>query len=379
MRTAGIICEYNPFHLGHQHQLLETRRMLGKDLGIVCLMSGNYVQRGEPAAYPKGIRAEAAIRGGADLVLELPLTVAVNASGYFASGAVTCLSKLGCMDVLSFGSECGDLDALSAVARALDSESFELALQQELKSGCSYAAARTRALGPRGALLESPNNALGIEYLRALFSLQSPIVPMTIPRDFDYPSASDIRASLGSGIPNRALPFSDLYEGAPLHTLKNGERAMLAILRTLPDEAFEAMAFESEGLFSKVMKESRRRASIEEIMMSCKSKRYALSRLRRTLLCLCLGLTASQMALSPPYLRVLAFNDRGRAILRRMNKTSSLPLISGNIPRTPEAEAYFRLESRAADLYGLFAPDTALEPPGSEKAWIPRYIKLEQH
>jgi predicted nucleotidyltransferase len=378
VRTAGIICEYNPFHLGHQKQMVETRRILGEDTAILCLMSGNFVQRGEPACFPKGLRAEAAVRGGADLVLELPITSAINAAGYFASGAVEYLERLGCVDFLSFGSECGDLEALKSTAEVLESEAFEVALREAMTRGVSYAAARSQALdalGGREDLLKSPNNTLGVEYLRGLKRLGSGIQPVTISRDLSLSSAASLRSQMAGDDWKTQVPDYSIYGDCPVHTLENGQKAMLGVLRTLPEEAFQTMAFDSEGLWSKVMKASRRECSLSDIMMACKSKRYALSRIRRILTCLFLGLEQREMDLKSPYLRVLAFNDRGRALLRKAGETSALPLISGAIPRNPEAKQYFALEARATDLYGLFAPEGVLEPCGLEKAHHPVYVR----
>lgn len=363
MRTAGIICEYNPFHWGHRFQIEKTREILGMDTAIVCLMSGNFVQRGEPALYHKSLRTEAALRNGADLVLELPITTAVNAAGYFASGAVSYLQKLGCIDYLSFGSEGGDLGQLRAAAATLDSEAFEAKLAQELKTGVSYARARTQALGGSGVLLQSPNNALGVEYVRTLNRLGSRIEPMTVQRDFSHASATEIRGNPGA----HTLPGGEIYSNAPPHTLQNGERAMLAVLRSLPEERFREMAFEGEGLYSKVMKACRRENGLEDIIMSCKSKRYAYSRLRRTLLCLFLGLDGETMQQESPYLRVLGCNNRGRMVLRQAGERGEIPLVSGAIPRTDQARAYFALEQRAGDLYTLFVPEEIREPWGQEK------------
>jgi predicted nucleotidyltransferase len=363
--TAGIICEYNPFHPGHGYQLRETRRLLGADTEIVCLMSGNFVQRGQPAIYDKWSRAETAVRQGADLVLELPLTVAVNAAGYFASGAVDCLMALGCIDHLVFGCESGGTAALENAAKSLLSPEFDQVLRKKLALGVSYARAREQALtalGGEGELLQTPNNALGVDYLRRLLERESAIRPLAIPRDPAVPSASDWREKL------------EQEKSGNLHTLAQGEKAMLAVLRTLPDRAFQEAPFGGEGLWSKVMKASRRGNSLEEILSSCKSKRYAYTRLRRMLLCLFLGLSQADLEREIPYLRVLAFNDRGREVLHRIKKTSALPLTAGPIPKDPAAQAYFRLESRATDLYGLFA--AAPEPTGREKAHRPRYEML---
>lgn len=374
MRTAGIICEYNPFHFGHRYQIQKTREALGEDTAIVCMMSGNYVQRGEPAVFDKWTRAAAAVQGGADLVLELPITAAVNAAGYFAAGAVKYLELLGCVDHLSFGSECGDLEKLKTTARILNFPEFEMELREQLSTGVSYAAARTLALEQLGGdaeILRTPNNALGIEYLRALDALNCSMESLTVLRDMTLASAGSIRESMEKTAWKRNIPETDLYENAAMHTIKNGERAMLAVLRTLPDSAFERMAFEGEGLWSKVMKACRRENSLEDIIMACKSKRYAHSRLRRILLCLFLGLDGEKMAMEAPYLRVLAFNDRGREVLRRAGEAERIPLVSGAIPRTEEAKAYFELENRATDLYGLFAPEGVREPWGREKAHCP--------
>lgn len=367
MRTAGIICEYNPFHWGHRFQIEKTREILGQDTAIVCLMSGNFVQRGEPAVYHKSLRATAALQNGADLVLELPITTAVNAAGYFASGAVSYMNKLGCIDYLSFGSESGQLSQLETVAQCLDSDAFEQALQEALRSGVSYASARTLALGPQGSVLKTPNNALAVEYIRAIHRLDGSILPLTIPRDPGLASATEIRSNLEA----YGLPGAQIYHDAPVHTLQNGERAMLSVLRTLPDCRFQAMAFEGEGLYRKVMKACRSENQLYDIIMSCKSKRYAFSRLRRTLMCLFLGLDGAAMELKSPYLRVLGFNDRGRQLLRRSAQVGQIPLVSGAIPKTQEARAYFQLEQQTSDLYTLFAPQGTWEPWGQEKAHRP--------
>lgn len=377
MRTAGIICEYNPFHLGHQKQIVLTRGKLGQDTGIVCLMSGNYVQRGEPAVFDKWSRAEAAVKGGADLVLELPITTAINAGGYFASGAVRYMQALGGIDYLSFGSECGDLSKLKRTAEVLLSPEFEAEMAKSLSTGVSYASARSKALaalGGDGALLESANNALGVDYLRELMRIGSGIEPITVPRDMTLLSASAIRNGMEEDSWKDHVPADEWIDHLPKHTLGNGERAILGILRTLPDTAYEAMAFGSEGLWSKFMKSARRESTVEEILVATKSKRYAYSRLRRMLMCLVLGLGEREMALESPYLRVLAFNDRGRQVLRQLGQTSALPLISGAVPKTEAARAYFALEQRATDLYGLFAAPGETPACGLEKSTPPRIV-----
>ena len=382
MGTVGIICEYNPFHNGHLRQFRLARERAGEDCALVCLMSGNYVQRGEPAIFPKRLRAEAALRCGADLVLELPLTVALSSAEGFAAGGVSILSSLGC-DRLCFGTESADFDDLLRTARANLDPAFDALLRSELETGCSYAAARQRALERlgAGAGLSTPNDILAVEYLKALLRQEGSMEPLPILRpntchadtlDPEAPSASALRhqicgdkQSLRPSAPwFSAVPeaLRALYEAAPVHNWQAGERAVLAILRTLPDEAFTALPFGSEGLWSKLMKACRSCASTEEILASVKSKRYSRTRIQRMLLCACLGLTKEVLETTPPYVRVLGFNGRGRALLREMKR--GFPLV--NAGEQPDGASYYAMECRAADLYSLFSA-SAPRSAGEEK------------
>ncbi len=378
MKTVGIICEYNPFHMGHQFQIREVRQKLGGAVGIVCLMSGNYVQRGEPAIYDKWARAETAVKHGADLVIELPLTIATNAAGHFAAGAVDCLIGFGGIDYLCFGSEGKTTQALMETARLMKTEEYEVELRHALSGGVSYAKARELALttmGGDGRCLSTPNNALGVDYLQRLLERESGIEPLAISRDSTLPSASDIRELLAAGWQSTS-PVPARLPDKPIHTLLYGERAMLAVLKTLPDQAFQTTPFGSEGLWSKVMKACRREMSLQDIIFFCKTKRYTFSRLRRMLLCLFLGLSQEDMEREIPYLRILSFNDRGREILHEAKKRSEYPLVSGAVPNTLEAKTYFALESLATDLYGLFAQVGVKEPVGREKSRNPVYVQV---
>lgn len=372
MRTAGIICEYNPFHRGHRFQMEELRRQLGTDTGVICLMSGNYVQRGEPAIFDKWSRAKTAVEQGADLVLELPVTSAISGAGYFAGGAVSCLHGLGCVDHLCFGSESGDLDSLQKTAELLSGEAFEEALRRQLQNGVSYARARENALrelGGNGNILQTPNNALGVDYLINLLRCKSAMEPITIRRQAGA-SATALREEILLGRRSEELP--DSLKGQTIHTLEYGERAMLAVLKSRTASEFEAAPFGSEGLWSKVMKACARENSLEGILFACKSKRYTMSRLKRMLLCLFLGITEEMIKTPAPYLRALAFNDWGRQLLREMD--GKIPIVTGTVPNTPEAAGYFALERRAADLYGLFAPPGVRERSDREKATPPVYV-----
>ena len=376
MKLAGIICEYNPFHKGHLRQLRLTREALGEDCAIISLMSGNYVQRGEPAIFPKALRARAAVQCGADLVLELPLTTALSSAEGFAAGGVRILSALGC-DALSFGSEAGSPEPLLAAARANLDPAFDRLLKKHLTGGRSYAAARALALEELGVdfALDAPNDILGVEYCKALLEQNSPMEPLVIPRTGSYharsldpaaPSAGALRLELLRSTPEAwqaAVPdcLGDLYQNAPVHSLAAGERAILARVRTLPEEAFRALPYGAEGLWSKLMKNCRGCGSVEEILEATKSKRYARSRIQRMLLCAFLGLTARDLTTPAPYARILAFNSTGRGLLRALKHC--FPLV--NAGEHPEDPDYYVLECRAGDLYSLFS-QAGPRPAGEE-------------
>ena len=189
MAAVGIVCEYNPFHLGHEKQLRMARERLGANTPVVCLMSGNFVQRGAPALFDKTVRARAAVECGASLVLELPVTCALSSAEGFARGAVEIFDRLGAVDTLCFGSETGDAAALVRAAEAMTAPAFTQALRLALTDGLSYPAAQQRALEETlgdGALLTSPNDILAAEYCKALFERRSRIRPLAVRREGGY-------------------------------------------------------------------------------------------------------------------------------------------------------------------------------------------------
>ena len=369
MQTVGVICEYNPFHLGHARQLELLRQKLGPETAIVCLMSGNYVQRGEPAIFDKCVRARAAAEAGADLVLELPVTAVLRSAEGFAAEGVRILSALGC-GFLGFGCESGDGDASLRAAEASCMPEFEQALHTNMQTGLSYAAARQRALealGQDGQLLMKPNDILAFEYCRALLTQNSPMRPLAVLRPGDYhaytpdaenPSATAVRRLILSGGDwRRYVPAECLYEEAAPHTLIWGERAMLARLRGLEKQDWARAAHGSEGLWSKVWRAVQTQPDYESILAAAKSRRYPRTRLQRLLLCAYLGIDAGQLAEVPPYVRALAFDERGQTLLRQAKKRGEICLV--NAGQRPPDLPYYAMECRAADLYTLFgAPGT---------------------
>lgn len=362
MDATGIICEYNPLHLGHQKQLNAVRAAY-PDGGIVCLMSGNYVQRGAPAILDKSLRAKAAIECGADLVLELPITASLSSAEGFAREGVRILG--GFCDRLCFGAETADKDALLSTAKALLREDFPEALHRELDKGLSFPAARQKALEAMGLtadILSQPNDILAIEYCKAILSLGLAMEPMVIAREGSYhdsvadtqnPSATAVRSLMAQGkswegfVPEAAR---DIFAGATLHDLTAGEQAILYRLQTMTDEEYERLPYGSEGLWRKLMQNARTLATLEDILTATKSRRYTRTRLDRMVMCAFLGITEEILSSPTPYVRVLAFNDKGRGILKSARETGLFPNAGESVDHP-----YQELEHRAGRLYSQFA------------------------
>jgi len=378
MKIVGVICEYNPFHNGHARQLRLIRELLGEDTAIVCAMSGSFVQRGAPAVFPKSLRAEAAVRCGADLVLELPVTTCLSSAEGFASGGVEILGKL-CTH-LCFGSESGNADDIMSTAEALLSPDFPGFLRMELDKGLSFPAARQQALAAMGfsaGVLEKPNDILAVEYCKAILNQGLKLAPLPLRRGGDYhaaapeaaePSATSLRTLIQRGealdayVPEAA---TDLFRNASVHTLESGERAILYRLRTMTEAEFEALPYGSEGLWRKLMHEAKRQDTLENILTAVKSKRYTRTRLDRMVMCAFLSLDQKTLSAAPDYTRILAFNDRGRQILSEHRK-------SGYFLHTGEKtdHPHWQVEQRCEALYGLFAENAPEQPNQAEKTRV---------
>ena len=378
METAGIVAEYNPFHRGHAWHIAETRRRLGGDAPVVCVMSGHWVQRGECALADKWLRAALALDRGADLVVELPTPWAMASAESFARGAVSLLAATGVVDVLSFGSETGELAPLEEAAAALDAPDYPERLRAALGRGLSFPAARQEAAG--AACLSAPNNNLGVEYLRSLRALSSTIRPLTVPRQgagHDGPaaggfaSASELRRLLRAGRGEEAAPYLTAPWSGELADMQHIERAVLARLRTMGEGDWAALpdGGGAEGLPSRLAKAAREAVSLEDFYTRAKTRRYPHARLRRLALAAFLDLRAAERPAAPPYVRVLGLGGRGRVLLRRMKDTCPLPVIVKPAQAREldgPARTLFESEARYTDLYGLCFP--APRPCGAE--WI---------
>ena len=385
MTVAGIICEFNPLHSGHAYLMAQLRQHSAD--AVVCAMSGNFVQRGEPALVNKLSRGEMAVDCGADLVLELPTPWAMATAETFAKGGVQLLAMAGCTHI-GFGSECGDAALLQGVADTLLSPDLQADIRTELAAGVTYAAARQKAvearLGASASVLRQPNDTLAVEYLKACRRLEVDITPVVVRRvgaghdgapSEGYASATYIRQMVRRGEGESAFSFMpeaastvlarELAVGRVTDS-RRVERAILARLRQMTEEEFAAYDGGGEGLYHRVYDAVRRCATVEELLAAVKTKRYPAARLRRLVLAAWLGLPKAPDTV--PYARVLAANETGRALLRQMRRAGQpvLTKAADVAALGPSAEELFRREAAYTDLYTLAYDALEQSVPGSD-------------
>lgn len=382
MKIAGIIAEYNPFHCGHRYQV-DCLREQGVT-HIVAVMSSNVVQRGELSVFSKWARTKAALGNGVDIVVELPALWANASAERFAQAGVSLLHSMGCVDVLGFGSECGDLSLLCQTATACGDAGVDRQLRQNLSRGMPYHAARQQAVESRfgkkvSRVLSQPNDILAVEYLKALKLLSSRMEPLLVQRrgvEHDgaettgfFASASALRKWLGNGELFQIQPFvpasawnvyRDEWErGCAPALLQRVETAFLYRLRSMNPEEFALLPDVSEGLEYRLAEAARTAQSLEEFFASAKTKRYAHSRLRRIAMAAMLGITAEDFMLRPEYLRVLGLNRRGEEILHRVKACGSLPLKS-SFATLVKTSRVAQIEEAATELFSLSLPHIPL-------------------
>ncbi len=398
---VGVVAEFDPFHRGHAH-LLARVRALCPEHGVICVMSGHFTQRGSAAAVDKWARAEMALRGGADLVLELPVLWAAAPAETFARGAVGLLLDTGLVDTLAFGSECGETAPLARLAAALDGEEAQAALRAHLARGLSFAAARQAAmrevLGAEAELLSGPNNNLGVEYLRAARRRGSAVRALTVPRqgaahdgaraEGGYASASLLRRLLAAGaweemapyLPPESLAILRRRHGEGLcpADLSRCELGVLARLRAMGEGELKRLPGWEPGLERRLARAARESVTLAELYDRAKTRRCPEARVRRMVLWAFLGLTEEDRRAQAPYLRPLGCNRRGRALLRAMEETARLPRLirPGDAKRLDGAgRRVFQLEARATDLWSLCLPEQARRRGGLE--WRSRPVILD--
>ena len=381
MTVCGVICEYDPFHRGHQRHLQLAREKSGAD-SIVCVMSGSFTQRGLPALLPPDVRAEMALRCGADAVLQLPAAFSVREAEYFALGGVAILHRLGCVTHLSFGCETDDLSLLMAAAEQLEHPDADLeeALRAGLDQGLSFAAAQGRAVTERlhlpDGFLDAPNIALALCYLRALRRLGSSIRPVPVLRQGAYharelsdaPSASAVRAALLRGDwagAQQAVPpeaWGALRRGMTQSVCRpdalNG--VLRALLLSASPEEIARWPGVGEGLEMRILQAAETAVSRESLIAQVKTRRYTWGRISRALCWGLLGGGKSGLPTLPVSARILGFRETARPLLRLM-QDSGFPLYS----RPARSDA--ALDIRADELWrigaGLPRGETYRRPP----------------
>lgn len=379
MKITGIICEYNPFHNGHLYHMNQTRK--NGATHIVAVMSGNYVQRGDIAVLDKFTRAKLAVRGGADLVIEIPSVYALSSAEFYARGAVSILDSLGCVDEISFGSEAGSVEDLKKASEIAEECSSSPELEEYLRNGMSYPNAINtmvyekygKKAGNRiGEILASPNNVLAVEYLKALRRLGSGIQPVTVQRKSvahdsmvalnGIASASFIRKCI-----QEKIDFSDFVPdyvySAYVRTvsekrradIKNLERIILYKLRTITPEQLRSVPDVGQGLEYRVM-ENAVLTNLDEIFMNIKTRRYTMARIKRIFLNMLIGIEKSDLDILPPYGRILAVTERGRDILSKAKETGKIPFgtsLAKLGKSSEDAQRFSQIEGRASDIYAL--------------------------
>ena len=394
MKVLGLITEYNPFHNGHKYHLTVSKATVGAT-HTIAVMSGNFLQRGEPALTHKWIRAEMAVQEGIDLVIELPVVYACHSAEYFAFGAIALLHKLGIVDAICFGSEEGKLEPLKKIAKTLCQEPLEYKthLHNKIKEGLPYPKARALALkdflGYENIdnTISSPNNILGIEYLKALYQLGSSITPFTIQRvQADYHShqlegticsATAIRKFLSTN--EETLLLSTFMPEKSYSLLMNSiksrlapvfpssfDQMMLYRLRYLSESTLKDLPDVGEGLENRIKEAAGRAKNYSELLDLIKTKRYTLTRIQRILIHSLLGLSGQALSSmahekGPSYARILAFTHKGAELIRLVKSTSSIPLIT-NINKANikdcAAQKMLSFDLLATDIYSLGYPGT---------------------
>ena len=375
LKISAVICEFNPLHMGHK-LLLDQMKAISD--GIVCVMSGNFVQRGEPAILDKWARTRLALQNGADLIVELPLPWACSGAEHFAAGGVALAEALRC-DLLVFGSEVPDVSRMDAAAEALLSPKFSEAFSEVPSKGLSFAQRREAALHSMlgetaSSLLQKPNCILGIEYLKAIRRQNAALTPIAIPREGaghdraaenqEYRSAGELRHLLRTGgklaglVPENVCVTLEqlLSSGHCPASLSWLERSILCKLRTMKPEDFSALPDLSEGLENRLHTAAREARSLEELYSLVKSKRYSHARIRRLVMSAFLEIPSGLPEL-PLYLRILGMTETGARILKDATPTLPVAVRPVDFERLGGSFAnLFRLEARADDLYALAFP-----------------------
>ncbi|NLO83462.1 MAG: nucleotidyltransferase [Clostridiales bacterium] len=402
MTVLGIIAEYNPFHNGHMHHIKQSQELLKPDYTVV-VMSGHFTQRGEAAIVDKWERTEMALRNGIDLVIELPAAYSSQTAELFAYGGIQLLNHTGVVTHVSFGSEVGELEPLSMVARVLADEpvQFKSLLRKYLEQGLSFPQARYRAIteyfsgcgwsnlaeAQWAKVIGSSNSILALEYLKTLYRTKSNIQPLTIPRVGPAYSSADIngRISSATAIRNelvnrmrwdtiaRTMPPSSfeilksaILSGKGPVTNRSLEQLLLGLVRRAPSQEIKDWMDVDEGLENRIKECAQRATNLDEFLMLTKTKRYVYTRIQRILIHGLLGLNKGKIeffrnAGGPQYIRILGFSKKAIPLLKQLKQSARVPIITKAAQynkklESPIAREMFMIDVLATNLYCLGIP-----------------------
>jgi len=348
MKILGIVAEYNPFHNGHLYHLQKSLEYT-KAEATVAVMSGNFIQRGEPALLDKFTRADLAVKNGIDLVIELPLYYSVATAEHFAFGAIKLLDECG-TNFISFGAETNNLEKLKSIATLLNNEpmTYSAELKKQLETGISYPEARANAvsevLGISNNILNKSNNILAVEYLKNIYSLNRNIEPVLVDRvDSGYHDIdSNTNILSATGIREKLKHNDDIDLYVPEITLKNVtspifienfEENIIYSLRKMNLENIRELPDVTEGLENRIFYALSESKSLNELLDNIKTKRYPLTRIKRILMSALLDMNKTNLTTfnkcgGPQYIRVLSFNEKGRELLAKISSNSSIPVVT---------------------------------------------------
>ncbi len=364
MKTVAIICEYDPFHLGHKKQIEIVREHFGAETTVISVMSGSTVQRGRLSIYPKHLRAEAAIKNGSDLVLELPFPYSSSSAEHFAKGAVSLVSSLGGIDILAFGSENGDISELSRAADIIRSEKYLSLLRENGKNGHIKSAEEIfRSLAGDG-FPTTPNDILGVEYIAALKDENCGILPYTYKREEGYSASRSRKIIYENGDLTEMLPDSAIsvfertvptdttaYEAIALHTIRMSDA-----------EALSSYYGMNGGVSGLIKANAENVSSLDGLISSCVNKSYTAARIRRAILSSVLGVKAETLKKRPMFTTLLAANEKGKEYLRKIKKTASVDIVTkpaDGLSISAPAKEQFEISLRADKLMALCRKEAA--------------------
>lgn len=366
MKTVAIICEYDPFHRGHKHQIELIREHFGADTTVISLMSGSAVQRGRLSVYPKHLRAEAAIKCGSDLVLELPCPYCCSSAEFFATGAVSLLNAIGGIDYLAFGSESGDLEALKGASDIMLSDEFISSIRNNGKNGHIKTAEEIfLSLGSKD-FPSRPNDILAIEYISAIKKTNSKIVPFTYKRENGWSATRSRELLTKNSDPSEMIPDEAMrvFEGSEITDDSIYSAIALHTIRSTPDAVLSGYFGMNGGVSGLIKSKADEVTTVSELIEHCTGKAYTSARIRRAILSSVLEITEENVREAPAFTSLLAANEKGREFLNKIKKSSSVQIVAkvADGASMPESlKKQFEITLRADKLMCLCRNETSSE------------------